>query len=99
LNTVEMWHFPTDSGIIASIAREACARTVDHGSPMCSCMHALYVDSCSIRLKSASLQVVVRRTNRMSTGRNREPLKKFAETIESIDLEKRVAATKWLELL
>ena len=35
----------------------------------------------------------------MSTGRNREPLKKFAETIESIDLEKRVAATKWLELL
>lgn len=33
----------------------------------------------------------------MSTGRNRESLKKFAETIESLDLEKRVAATKWLE--
>ena len=33
----------------------------------------------------------------MSTGRNRESLKKFAQTIESLDLEKRVAATKWLE--
>jgi chorismate mutase len=33
----------------------------------------------------------------MSTGRNRESLKKFAQTIERLDLEKRVAATKWLE--
>jgi hypothetical protein len=57
----------------------------------------LYIDSCSVRLKLASLQVVVRKTSRMGTGRNRESLKKFAQTIESLDLEKRVAATKWLE--
>jgi hypothetical protein len=56
-----------------------------------------YTDSCSVRLKLASLQVVVGKTSRMSTGRNRESLKKFAQTIERLDLEKRVAATKWLE--
>jgi hypothetical protein len=33
----------------------------------------------------------------MSTGRDRESLKKFAQTFEGLDLEKRVAAAKWLE--
>lgn len=33
----------------------------------------------------------------MSTGRNRESLNKFAQAIESLDLEKRVSAAKWLE--
>jgi len=33
----------------------------------------------------------------MSPDRNRESLKKFARSIESLDLEKRAAAAKWLE--
>jgi hypothetical protein len=57
----------------------------------------LHIDSCSIRLKSVSLQVIVRKTCHMSNGRDRESLKKFAQAFESLDLEKRVAAAKWLE--
>lgn len=33
----------------------------------------------------------------MSESCNREALKKFAQTIRRLDLDKRVAATKWLE--
>lgn len=33
----------------------------------------------------------------MDKSRNREPLKKIAQTIESLDLDKRIAAAKWLE--
>jgi hypothetical protein len=33
----------------------------------------------------------------MSKSRNQESLRKFSQVIESFDLEKRIAATKWLE--
>jgi len=33
----------------------------------------------------------------MSEGRNRESLKKLAYAIDCLDLDKRLAATKWLE--
>jgi hypothetical protein len=33
----------------------------------------------------------------MSNDRNRESLKKFAQIIEALDLEKRISAAKWLE--
>jgi hypothetical protein len=56
-----------------------------------------YIDSCSIRLKLVSLLLIVRKIRRMTTSRDRESLRKFAQTIESLDLEKRVAASKWLE--
>jgi len=33
----------------------------------------------------------------MSSRGNQEPLKKLAQTFESLDLDKRIAAAKWLE--